>query len=200
MSIGSTSNTLLGLDRYPPAIRWVHAAPTRVSLFQSPAPPALPQQPYFKQSHRQPLKFRHQQNCLAALKQRLHLLGWNAAVELDAVGETGLVHERLARDALVAVADQVGFNLAGRLAGVDEGVHHTLDTLLPLHHAAAVDHEIRLIRKTELGGWQCDAAEDHLRVGGGQALAQLLGQALEDGDDAAAVSFRGEGFGDTPVI
>lgn len=50
------------------------------------------------------------------------------------------------------------------------------------------------------GHWQRDAAGDHLRVGGGQALAQQLRQELRDADAAAAVGFRGEGFGDAPVI
>jgi hypothetical protein len=36
--------------------------------------------------------------------------------------------------------------------------------------------------------------------GGGQALAQLLGQELEGAVAAAAVGFWGDGLGDAPVI
>lgn len=61
-------------------------------------------------------------------------------------------------------------------------------------------HTERLIREAGLNRWQCDAAGDHLRVGGGQALAQLLGQELGDADAAAAVGFGGEGIGEPPVI
>lgn len=61
-------------------------------------------------------------------------------------------------------------------------------------------HTERLIREAGLGRWQRDAVGDHLRVGGGHALAQLLGQELGDADAAAAVGFWGEGFGDAPVI
>ena len=144
----------------------------------------------FQQGHRQAFKVGHQQNRLAALQQRLHLLGGNAAVEVDAVGEAGLVHKLLAGGAGGAVADQVGLNLAGGPAGVDEGVHHLLDALLALHQATAVHHTERLIREAGLGRWQRDAVGDHQRVGGGQALAQLLGQELGDADAAAAVGFR----------
>lgn len=70
----------------------------------------------------------------------------------------------------MAVADQVGFDLAGGPAGMDEGVHHLMDTLLPVDHAAAVHHAKWLIRESDLGRWQRDAAGDHLRVGDGQAL------------------------------
>lgn len=111
-----------------------------------------------------------------------------------------LVYELLVGGSRLTVADQVGFDLAGGSAGVDQGVHHLLDALLALHQAADVHHAERLIREAGLGRWQRDAVGDHLRVGGGQALAQLLGQELGDADAAAAVGFRGEGLGDAPVI
>ena len=121
-------------------------------------------------------------------------------MEVNAVGETGLVHKLLASDAIGALADQVGFDLAGGLASEDQRMHNSLDAFLGLHHAAAVHHAKRLIRIAGLVRWQRDAVGDHLRVGGGQALAKLLSQKLGDADAAAAVGFRGEGFGDAPVI
>ena len=153
-----------------------------------------------KQGYRQAFKVGHQQDRLTALQQRLHLLGGNTAMKMDAIGHAGLVHELLASGARSAVTDEVGFYLARDPAGVDEGVHHLLDALLALHQAAAVHHAERLVREAGLGHWRRDAAGDHLRVSGGQALAQLLGQELGDADAAAAVGFRGEGFGDAPVI
>ena len=128
------------------------------------------------------------------------MLGGNAAMEMDAIGQPGLVHGLLASGALSAVTDEVGFNLARDPAGVDEGVHHLLDALLALHQAAAVDHTERLIREAGLGRRKHDAVGDHLRVSCRQALAQPLGQELENTDAAAAVGFRGEGFGGAPVI
>ena len=83
---------------------------------------------------------------------------------------------------------------------MDEGVHHRLDALLALHHAAAVHGAERLIREAALDRWQRDAVGDHLWVGGRQALAQLLGQELGDADAGPAVSFRGEGLGQAPEI
>jgi len=65
---------------------------------------------------------------------------------------------------------------------------------------AAENHAEWLIREAGLSLWQRNAVGDHRRVGGGQALAQLLGQELGDADAAAAVGFRGEGFGDASII
>jgi hypothetical protein len=79
-------------------------------------------------------------------------------------------------------------------------VHHLVDALLAHHQAAAEHHAERMIREACLGRWHRDAVGDHLLVGGVQTLAKLLGQDLGDADAAAAVGFRGEGFGDVPVI
>lgn len=114
-------------------------------------------------------------------------------MEVDAVGEAGLVYELLAGSAGGTFADQTCFDLAVVAACVDEGVHHLTDALPSLHHAE------RLIREAGLGRWQRDAAEDHLRAWWRAGLAQLLGQELGDADAAAAMDFRGEGFGDAPV-
>lgn len=112
------------------------------------------------------------------------------------MSKAGLLHELLAGCAVGAIADQVGLDLAGGQAGVDEGVHHLMDALLALHQAADVHHAERLIREAGLGRWQRDAVEDHLRVVEVQALAQQLSQELGDADAAAAVDYQGEGFGD----
>ena len=133
------------------------------------------------------------------MQQRLDLCGGNATMEMNAGGETGLMHKLLASGAIGALANQIGFNLAGGLASEDQRLHNSLDALLALHHAAAVHHAKRMIRKAGLGCLQRDAVGDHSRVGGGQALAQLLGQELGNAYAAAAVGFRGEGFGDAPV-
>ena len=43
------------------------------------------------------------------------------------------------------------------------------------HQAACVQQEERLPSKLSLGEYQRDAVEDHLRVGSGHQLLQLLG-------------------------
>lgn len=117
-----------------------------------------------------------------------------------AIGETSLVHKLLAGRPGRAVADQIFFDLTGGFASVDQGVRHLMDALLPLNQAAAVDHEERLIHKAGMGRWQRDAAGDDLGVGGGQALAQLLGEEPVHADIAASIDFRDEDFSDAPVI
>lgn len=154
----------------------------------------------FQQGHRQAFTARNQQNRLARLQQRLHLLGGNATVEVDSVGEAALMNKLLAGCSVWTVPDQVDFNLPRDPAGVDEGVHHLMDALLALHHAAAIHHAERLIREAGLGRWQRDAVRDHLRAAGGQALAQQLGKELGEADAAGYLGFRCEAFGDAPVI
>lgn len=145
-----------------------------------------------KQGHRQAFKVGHQQDRLTALQQQLHMLGGNAAMEMDAIRQAGLVHELLACGARSAVTDQVGFNLAGVPAGVDEGVHNLLDALLTLHQATAVDDAERLIREAGQNCWQRGAVGDDQRIGGGKALLKLVSEELGDADAAASIEFGGE--------
>ncbi len=79
---------------------------------------------------------------------------------------------------------------------MDEGVNHLMDALLALHHATATNHEKQMIRKAGLSNLERDASGGQSKVGGEQALAELLGQELGDTVDAAAVVCQGEGFGD----
>jgi hypothetical protein len=99
------------------------------------------------------------------LQKGLHLFGGYTSVEVEAVNEAGLVHELLAGCAVGAVADQVGFDLAGDLASVSEGVHNLVNELLAFHHAHALHDAERLIREAGLGRWQSDTAGDYLRLG-----------------------------------
>lgn len=77
------------------------------------------------------------------MQERLLLvLGGNAVVEADAVGEDGLGYELNPGWAFGAAADQVSFVLARGLGAIDEGMHNQRDALLPLHRAAAMHARI----------------------------------------------------------